>query len=110
MIFVCACRYIDEHQKEFIKTLGEAVAISNVSAWADSRGKCMEMVEWTNVRLKTLGFETTIRDVGTQELEGKTIPLPPVILASRGNDPNKNTLLIYGHLDVQPAKLVIMMI
>ena len=34
-----------------------------------------------------------------------TIPLPPILLASLGNDPNKKTLCIYGHLDVQPAKI-----
>jgi len=82
------------------------VAIANVSAWADSRNECLRMVEWTDKQLKALGFETVIKDVGDQVLEGKTIKLPPVILASRGNDPNKKTLLIYGHLDVQPAKLV----
>ena len=36
--------------------------------------------------------------------DGKVIPLPPIILASLGNDPAKETLCIYGHLDVQPAK------
>ena len=34
-----------------------------------------------------------------------TIPLPPILLASLGNDPKKKTLCIYGHLDVQPAKI-----
>ena len=36
--------------------------------------------------------------------DGKVIPLPPIILASLGNDPAKETLCVYGHLDVQPAK------
>ena len=29
--------------------------------------------------------------------------LPPILLAHLGEDPNKPTLLVYGHLDVQPA-------
>ena len=35
----------------------------------------------------------------------KQIPLPPVILGQLGKDPRARTLLIYGHLDVQPAKV-----
>ena len=39
-----------------------------------------------------------------QTLDDNTkIPLPPIILASIGNDPNKPTICVYGHLDVQPA-------
>ena len=33
--------------------------------------------------------------------EDKT--LPPILTAHMGNDPSKATLLVYGHLDVQPA-------
>ncbi|XP_066913241.1 cytosolic non-specific dipeptidase-like isoform X2 [Clytia hemisphaerica] len=29
--------------------------------------------------------------------------LPPILTAHMGNDPSKTTLLVYGHLDVQPA-------
>lgn len=62
------------------------------------------MVQWTASRLEALGVSTELRELGTQTLhDGKTIPLPPVLLGSYGNDPNKKTVLIYGHLDVQPA-------
>jgi len=57
-------------------------------------------------RLKSLGFEVELRKVGTQECNGTEIPHPPVILASKGNDPKKMNLCVYGHLDVQPAKRV----
>lgn len=40
-----------------------------------------------------------------QELSGKTVPLPPVLLGSLGNDPKKHTICLYGHLDVQPADI-----
>lgn len=29
--------------------------------------------------------------------------LPPIVFGQLGNDKNKRTLLVYGHLDVQPA-------
>lgn len=36
---------------------------------------------------------------------GETVPLPPVILAEFERDPKKASLCIYGHVDVQPAKM-----
>lgn len=81
--------------------------IANVSAWKDSRPECMRMVEYAVSKLKVLNFTHEIRDVGMQKMEdGSSIPLPPVIFATLGNDPAKKTLMIYGHLDVQPAKMV----
>ncbi len=62
------------------------------------------MVHWVGNKLKALGAELEYADVGMQELpNGSKIKLPPVLLGTLGNDPNKKTLLIYGHLDVQPA-------
>lgn len=37
--------------------------------------------------------------------DGHKIPLPPVLFGTLGTDKNKKTLLVYGHLDVQPAKI-----
>ena len=37
--------------------------------------------------------------------DGRQADFPPIILSRLGTDPSKKTLLIYGHLDVQPAKL-----
>jgi acetylornithine deacetylase/succinyl-diaminopimelate desuccinylase-like protein len=58
--------------------------------------------------LKQLGAENIeLTDNGKQELpDGSSIPLPPIIFANLGSDPKKKTVLIYGHLDVQPANLV----
>jgi Cys-Gly metallodipeptidase DUG1 len=63
------------------------------------------MGHWLESELKRLGAVVSMRDVGTQVLEGQEIPLPPVVLASYGNDPNKRTVCVYGHYDVQPALL-----
>lgn len=38
-------------------------------------------------------------------MSGKSIPLPPVLLGSLGNNPKKHTICLYGHLDVQPADI-----
>merc|ERR1719500_1193551 len=37
--------------------------------------------------------------------DGRQADFPPIILSRLGTDPNKKTLLIYGHVDVQPAKI-----
>lgn len=65
------------------------------------------MVQFAADRLKDLGFELELRKVGSKPLKGADeVALPPVILGTRGNDPKKKTVLIYGHLDVQPAERV----
>lgn len=62
------------------------------------------MVEWTAERCQKLGIKTELRDVGKQDLpDGTELPLPPVLLGSLNNGTGKKTVLVYGHLDVQPA-------
>lgn len=36
---------------------------------------------------------------------GQKLALPKVVTALFGSDPSKHTVCIYGHVDVQPAKL-----
>ncbi|XP_055688198.1 cytosolic non-specific dipeptidase [Lutzomyia longipalpis] len=96
--------YIEAHKGQYVETLREAVAIKSVSAWPDHRGEITKMVHWTKKKLEDLGATVELADVGKQTLpDGSQIPLPEVILASLGNDPALKTVLIYGHLDVQPA-------
>lgn len=95
---------IDSKQKCYIETLRTVCAIKSVSAWPDHRKDIQKMIEWTVQRLKKLGATCKLADVGKQKLpDGSEIPLPNVILAQLGHDTTKNTVLIYGHLDVQPA-------
>ncbi|KAH7676157.1 CNDP dipeptidase [Aphelenchoides avenae] len=62
------------------------------------------MIKWARQLLEKLGAVCEEIENGTQTLEnGKTLKLPPVLFATLGNDPKKKTLLVYGHLDVQPA-------
>ncbi|XP_017893586.1 cytosolic non-specific dipeptidase isoform X1 [Ceratina calcarata] len=96
--------YIDDHQKEYINNLREAVAIKSVSAWADHRNEIIKMMKWAEAKLKDLGTITELVDIGIQTLpDGSEIALPPALLGSLGCDPKKKTVLLYGHLDVQPA-------
>jgi len=98
--------YIDKHEKVYIERLAEVVAIRSVSCWPETRPDVVRMVEHVAKEVQRLGGTTELRDVGMEKLEdGSEIKLPPVLIGQIGKDPAKKTVLIYGHLDVQPAKL-----
>ena len=53
---------------------------------------------------QSYGATTRFVDIGEQTLaDGTKLKLPPIILGQLGADPAKKTLLVYGHMDVQPA-------
>lgn len=64
----------------------EAVAIKSVSAWSDSRSDVGKMVDLVAEKLKALGADVQLAELGTQTLaDGQTLSLPKAILASLGN-------------------------
>ncbi|XGW33413.1 hypothetical protein V3C99_017660 [Haemonchus contortus] len=95
---------IDERQNEFVATLKEAVAIPSVSGDPAHRPDCVKMVMWAKKKLESINVATQLIDAGKQKLhDGRVIDLPPIIFGVLGTDPKKKTVLVYGHLDVQPA-------
>ncbi|PAA84689.1 hypothetical protein BOX15_Mlig019582g7, partial [Macrostomum lignano] len=98
---------IDANQSRYIDRLRDAVAVRSVSAWPDHRGEVVRMVERAADELKSLGASVRLAPLGEQKLtDGTKLQLPPCLLAdlpSNANSDKKKTLLIYGHLDVQPA-------
>lgn len=99
---------IDELKPDFINTLGEAVAIPAVSGDETMRDNVFKKADFIKDRLAKLKFQDIkLVPLGVQPppVAVPDLPLPPVILSRYGNDPSKKTLLVYGHYDVQPAKL-----
>lgn len=95
---------VDKQQDRFVETLREAVAIKSVSGWPEARGEVIHMMEWMKTKLEAEGAQCELKDIGTQPmLDGTALPLPPVLIGHLGSDPKKKTVLVYGHLDVQPA-------
>ena len=95
---------IDKNKDKFIENLSKAVAIKSVSAWPDTRPEITKMMKWMGDELKALGAAIEYVDLGSQTLpDGTVLPLPPVLMGELGTDASKKTLLVYGHLDVQPA-------
>lgn len=96
--------FVDENKAKYIESLTEAVAIKSVSAWPHCRDFCQKQMDWAEAKLKTLGVETEQIDIGMQTLpDGTKLKLPNVIFGKLGSDPAKKTVVVYGHLDVQPA-------
>lgn len=99
--------HVDAHAEEYVARLAEFVAIPSVSAEPERRSDVERAVLWYQARCEALGATTTLERVGMQTLQdGTTLLLPPVLLASWGDpaaEPDKPTLVVYGHLDVQPA-------
>lgn len=98
--------HIDSNEKKYIQRLSDVVAIKSVSAWPETRQEIRRMVEWTKGELEELGATCELEELGDQTLpDGSKLKLPPILLGTLGNDPKKKTLLVYGHLDVQPAEI-----
>ncbi|KAL4071809.1 hypothetical protein J3A83DRAFT_4358217 [Scleroderma citrinum] len=95
--------YIDQNADSFIERLRQAVQIKSISSDARCRQDVIKMGNYLNDQLVSLGVTTRLVDLGTHEMQGQTLPLPPAILGRLGEDKNKRTVLIYGHYDVQPA-------
>lgn len=56
---------------------------------------------WENeIALKVKMWSVFLRQLP----DGQTLPVPPVILAELGSDPQRATVCFYGHVDVQPAR------
>lgn len=99
---------IDELKPHFIKRLANAVAIPSVSGDETLRPKVVEMAQFLKSELTNLGADDiTIKELGIQPppVADPNLKLPPIVLSRFGSDPNKKTVLIYGHYDVQPALL-----
>eukprot|EP00092_Neocalanus_flemingeri_P028304 GFUD01030735.1.p1 GENE.GFUD01030735.1~~GFUD01030735.1.p1 ORF type:complete len:480 (-),score=173.39 GFUD01030735.1:205-1644(-) len=97
---------VDKNKDKYIDNLRKAVAIKSVSAWPQTRPEITKMMTWMGDELKALGAAIEYVDLGNQTMpDGQVLPLPPVLMGELGNDATKKTLMVYGHLDVQPAAL-----
>ncbi|KAG9286716.1 hypothetical protein G9A89_012266 [Geosiphon pyriformis] len=96
-------KYVDDNQDHYVQRLREAVAIPSISSDVSRRPDVFRMGDWLIEIFKKLGISYRVEDLGTHEMDGQTLKLPPILLGNYGDDPNKKTLLVYGHYDVQPA-------
>ncbi|CAG8576507.1 17578_t:CDS:10 [Cetraspora pellucida] len=94
---------VEQNQDDYVERLREAVAIP--SSDVERRDDVVRMSHWLTSLFEKLGIKYEARDVGSHIMDNVELKLPPIILGTYGNDPNKKTILVYGHYDVQPALL-----
>ncbi|XP_066913242.1 cytosolic non-specific dipeptidase-like [Clytia hemisphaerica] len=91
----------DENRATYIQRLSDYCAYQSLSGDSAYFPICADMVNKCAEDLKT------ILGIAPEDVKVHTNPdgddLPPILTAHMGNDPSKTTLLVYGHLDVQPA-------
>jgi nonspecific dipeptidase len=77
------------------------IRIPSISAELDEHLEDInKMMDWTKAHIDRLGGECQmlVNPLGTEER-----PLPPILTGKFPADPNKKTVCVYAHLDVQPA-------
>lgn len=94
---------VESKKALWIEKLAEAVAIKSVSADASLRPEVCRMMDYAKAAIEKLGGRTQLHPLGKQTLGGVEVDLPPILTAELGSDAAKPTILLYGHLDVQPA-------
>mmetsp|Transcript_28935 Transcript_28935/g.61657 ORF Transcript_28935/g.61657 Transcript_28935/m.61657 type:complete len:519 (-) Transcript_28935:152-1708(-) len=95
--------HIDGRVAEYVALLEQAVGIPSISAEPGRRPQVFEMVRFYTEYMTKLGVQHELRELGKHLCNGQELDLPPVIVGRYGEDANKPTICVYGHLDVQPA-------
>ncbi len=85
--------YLETHRNDFEDRLKALLRIPSVSAQPDHDADTRRAAEFVRDDLHALGFEAEL--VPTKR--------HPIVFAERRDAPDKPTLLVYGHYDVQPA-------
>jgi len=88
-------KYIDDNLQRFRAELFDLLRIPSVSARSEHALDVRRAAEWLAERSREIGLETSIHETAGH----------PIVLAEwRNAGPDKPTVLIYGHYDVQPAE------
>jgi acetylornithine deacetylase/succinyl-diaminopimelate desuccinylase-like protein len=88
--------HFDQHQERHLDELKEFVRIPSVSAKSEHRDDTRRAAEWLTERMREAGLESA-------ELV-ETTGHPIVIGEWRGAGAEAQTLMVYGHYDVQPPE------
>ncbi len=86
--------FLAAHRDEHLARLAECIRFPSVSAQSVHQGDCLACARWLAEQLARAGLTAEV-----DESPGK-----PVVLAAGEQKPDRPTLLVYGHYDVQPAE------
>lgn len=85
---------VDQNKERYLTELREFIAIPSVSSQKNHNGDIQECAEWTADHLTSIGMEK----VEIFETAGH-----PIVYGEWMKAPEKPTVLLYGHYDVQPV-------
>jgi len=77
-----------------LSDLLEFLRFPSVSTQCEHAGDMVACAAWLQKKFTTLGLESSVLETGGH----------PAVVARTPRDPDKRTVLIYGHYDVQPAE------
>lgn len=86
--------HLQSHREEHLEEVKEFLRIPSVSALTAHKPDVARAAEWLTARLKQAGFSNARMD---------PTPGNPVVVASSELKPDRPTILVYGHYDVQPV-------
>jgi acetylornithine deacetylase/succinyl-diaminopimelate desuccinylase-like protein len=89
-----ALAYLDRHRARFLEELKEFVRFPTVSAQPRHAADLQRCASWLAAHLRGIGL-TRVNVVKTNR--------HPLVYAESRREPGRQTVLIYGHYDVQPA-------
>jgi len=87
--------YVDDNRERMLGELKDLLAIPSVSTDPEYAGECRRAADWVADHLRKLGCS---------KVELLASDTHPVVLAESPKVPNKPTILVYGHYDVQPPE------
>lgn len=87
--------YARDHRAQFLQDLLNLISIPSVSAQPSHALDVRHAAEWLAQHLQDIGLNASVIETGGH----------PVVYAEHlGAGPDKPTILVYGHYDVQPAE------
>ena len=86
--------HLSEHQGQYLEELSAFLRIPSISSLPDHAGDVRRAADWVAARLKTADMD----NIQMIETGGH-----PVVFAEKIVSPDKPTVMIYGHFDVQPV-------
>ncbi|CAN5157032.1 dipeptidase [soil metagenome] len=87
-------RYVSEHKARFTEELFDFLRIPSVSARSEHNRDTARAAEWVRSSLEAIGLEAKVHET----------PGHPVVVGEWCGAPDRPTVLIYGHYDVQPPE------
>lgn len=90
-----AIEFAHENQSRFLSELKEFIAIASISTDSAHKNEMLEAAEFVAVKLRAIGIKN---------VEVMSTPGHPIVYGEyQDAGPDADTMIVYGHYDVQPA-------